>query len=69
MWKWTLLTLLIMFALYFLYAIINYGKARKTGGPKQKFWLIRAVVALVLAIAAGLGFYHLKQKEKNNGTN
>jgi hypothetical protein len=68
--KLFLLIVLILMALYFLFSIFNYGKEKKTGGPKQKFWLVRALVALAVAIAASLGLYHLKQKEKKeNGTN
>lgn len=69
MWKWVPLTLLIAAALYFLFAIINYGKERKVGGPKQKFWLVRAIAALIIGILVSMGLYHLKQEEKKNGTN
>ena len=59
---------LIAAALYFLFSLINWFRAKKTNDPKQKIWLVRALVALLAGLGATMGLYQIKQKEKKNGT-
>ena len=70
MLKWTLLAVAILGVVCFSISLYKYIKERKVGGPKQKFYLTQALIALLAAIGAGLGYYHTKKKEeeKNEDT-